>query len=252
MQAIGYVRVSTEGQVTEGISLEAQRARIEAWCTANGYDLLSIEVDAGLSGGRSDNRPALQRALTRVCAVKGALVVYSLSRLARSTKDTIAIGERLSKSGADLVSLSERIDTTSAAGKMFFRLMAVLNEFERDQIAERTKGALLHLKRQGKRYSGRIPFGYDLGADGENLLSNATEQNTVRVIYTLRTERRSLRQIAAELTRRGLASKTGRPWSARAISNILARQVSTVAHSHNLTVSQTLDSTFSQVVRRTA
>jgi site-specific DNA recombinase len=209
MQAIGYVRVSTEGQATEGISLEAQRARIDAWCTANGYELLSIEVDAGISGGRAENRPALQRALTRTCAVKAALVVYSLSRLARSTKDAIAISDRLAKSGADLVSLSERIDTTSATGKMIFRMLAVLAEFERDQIAERTKGALSHLKAQGKRISGRIPFGYDLETDGETLATNAAEQSTVRVIYTLRTERQSLRQIAAELTRRGLASKTG-------------------------------------------
>jgi site-specific DNA recombinase len=82
--------------------------------------------DAGLSGSRADNRPALQSALTEACRRKAALVVYSLSRLARSTTGAIKISERLNKSGADLVSLSEHIDTTSAAGKMVFRLLAVL------------------------------------------------------------------------------------------------------------------------------
>lgn len=224
MQAIGYVRVSTEGQVSEGVSLEAQQARIQAWCTANGYELSSIEIDAGLSGGRSDNRPALQRAITSACEQKAALIVYSLSRLARSTKDAIAISDRLAKSGADLVSLSERIDTTSATGKMVFRMLAVLAEFERDQIAERTKGALLHLKTQGKRISRLIPFGYDLAVDGENLLTNAAEYTAIQLIHALRTDGLSLRQIAAELTQRGISSKTGRPWSAQAISNILTRK----------------------------
>ena len=133
--AIGYVRVSTEGQAQDGVSLEAQRRKIEAWCAANGYTLLDIEIDAGLSGGRADNRPGLQRALTRACTQKAALVVYSLSRLARSTKDAIAISDRLSKSGADLVSLTEKIDTTTAAGKLVFHLFNALSEFERNLTA---------------------------------------------------------------------------------------------------------------------
>jgi DNA invertase Pin-like site-specific DNA recombinase len=68
--------------------------------------------------------------LAAACERKAALIVYSLSRLARSTKDAIAISERLAKNGADLVSLSERIDTTTAAGKIVFRMLAVLAEFE--------------------------------------------------------------------------------------------------------------------------
>src|SRR5438067_13834535 len=123
--AIGYCRVSTELQAQEGISLEAQQARIRAWCEGNGYALSHVHVDAGLSGSRADNRPALRAALNEACRTKATLVVYSLSRLARSTKDAIAISDCLAKSGADLVSLSERVDTTSAAGKMIFRMLAV-------------------------------------------------------------------------------------------------------------------------------
>ena len=115
MKAVGYVRVSTEQQAGEGVSLEAQKAKIEMWCKANDCELIEVFVDAGISGKSMDKRPGLQRAL--VSSGKGmALVVYSLSRLARSTKDTLAISERLDKQGADLVSLSERIDTTGAAG----------------------------------------------------------------------------------------------------------------------------------------
>jgi site-specific DNA recombinase len=92
-QAIGYIRVSTEKQANEGVSLEAQEARINAWCAANGYELvLPLSVDAGISGKKMENRPELLKALSSM--KKGmALVSYSLSRLARSTKDLIGISE---------------------------------------------------------------------------------------------------------------------------------------------------------------
>ena len=115
MKCVGYTRVSSPGQAQDGVSLDAQQAKIKAWSLAHGYELTTVHVDAGLSGGRADNRPALQAALSEACREKAVLVVYSLSRLARSTTDAIAISERLAKSGADLVSLSERIDTTSAS-----------------------------------------------------------------------------------------------------------------------------------------
>jgi site-specific DNA recombinase len=223
MNAIGYVRVSSEGQATEGVSLTAQQARIRAWCVANGCTLAGLHIDAGLSGCRSDNRPGLQAALSAACKEKAALVVYSLSRLARSTKDAIAISERLVKSGADLVSLSERIDTTTAAGKMVFRMLAVLAEFERDQIAERTKGALSHMRNQGKRISGKLPYGYILAVDGENLLPDVAEQNGLQLIEHLRSKGYGRRRIAAELIRQGFRPKTGALWNDRVVGRIISR-----------------------------
>lgn len=223
MNAFGYVRVSTDGQVADGVSLNAQQSRIRAWCEANGYTLAGLHVDAGLSGCRADNRPALQAALQESCRQKAALIVYSLSRLARSTKDAISISERLAKSGADLVSLSERIDTTTAAGKMVFRMLAVLAEFERDQIAERTKGALSHMRNQGKRISGQLPYGYDLAADGENLVLNPREQEGLRLILALRQAGKGRRRIAAALNERYISTKTGTAWSPQAVGAILKR-----------------------------
>lgn len=206
-KAVGYIRVSTEEQAAEGVSLDAQRQRIAAWCDLNGYQLAEVFTDAGISGKRADNRPALQAALSAVKA-GGALVVYSLSRLARSTKDTIAIGERLDKAGADLVSLSERIDTTTAAGKMVFRMLAVMAEFERDVIAERTVMAMRHKRAKGERV-GRVPFGFDLGADGVTLRRNEAEQQVLGLVAELRRGGVTLRGIAEELTRRGIPTKSG-------------------------------------------
>jgi len=223
MKAIGYIRVSTEGQATEGVSLDAQKAKIQAWAMLAGFELVAVHVDAGLSGGRADNRPALQSALADAVKHKAALVVYSLSRLARSTKDAIAISERLDKAGADLVSLSEKIDTTSAAGKMIFRMLAVLAEFERDQISERTSAAMQHMRTKGMRV-GAVPFGYDLAADGVTLKPNAGELAAITVMQSLRIEGKSLRKICVELENRGIKSKTGKPWTAEVIRGILNRK----------------------------
>ena len=63
--AIAYIRVSTEQQATEGVSMAAQLERIRAYCTAQGLELLAVYEDAGLSGKRADNRPGLQAEIGR-------------------------------------------------------------------------------------------------------------------------------------------------------------------------------------------
>ena len=221
-KVVGYIRVSTESQVAEGVSLDAQRAKIAAWCLANDADLVAVYVDAGISGKRADNRPDLVAALDHVCRIGGALVVYSLSRLTRSTRDTITISERLEKAGADLVSLSEKIDTTSAAGKMVFRMMGVLNEFERDQISERTTAALAYKKSRGER-TGKVPFGKSLASDGTTLEVNELEEKVLDLIAQLHAAGESMRKIADELNRRNVPSKGGKPWKHSTIQRIIGR-----------------------------
>jgi len=222
--ATAYIRVSTETQATDGVSLDAQRAKIQAWCFANDMILGQVFVDAGISGKRADNRPQLQAALSTVCADGGVLVVYSLSRLARSTKDTIQISERLDKAGADLVSLSEKLDTTSAAGKMVFRMMAVLAEFERDQVSERTCSAMAHKKSLGQRV-GTVPFGYDLAADGVTLVDNADQLRAIELIHDLKESGHSLRAIAAALDAAGIVTSNGKgSWKHTTVKSILSRK----------------------------
>jgi site-specific DNA recombinase len=221
--AVVYVRVSTERQASEGVSLEAQEARAEAWCAANGLRVASVRIDAGLSGSRADNRPELVRALDEVSRLGGVLVVYSLSRLARSTRDTLDIAERLERAGADLVSLSESIDTTSAAGRMVFRMLAVLAEFERDLVAERTRCALSAKRAKGERTSGRIPFGFALAADGVHLIEAANEQRILARIRELRDGGLSLRAIGAALQSEGMNPRSGASWSPKVLRDICAR-----------------------------
>ena len=222
MQAIFYLRVSTEQQATEGVSLEAQQAKLTAWATLNDATVLGVYSDAGLSGTK-DDRPGLLAAMEAATKSKATLVVYSLSRLSRSTAATIRLADELNRAGAELVSLSEKIDTTTAAGKMVFRMLSVLNEFERDLVSERTTTALRHKKAQGQRV-GEIPFGYDLAADGITLTANPAQLEAIELINSLRAEGLTYQAIADELTARGIATKKGKAkWSTASIHKIVNR-----------------------------
>ena len=187
---------------------------------ANGREVTAVHVDAGLSGGRADNRPALQAALQQACENGSALVVYSLSRLARSTRDAIEIAGRLEAAGADLVSCSESIDTTGAVGRMVFRMLATLAEFERDQIAERTSAALQHKRSRGERV-GNTPYGWRVGDDGVRLVQDEVEQGTIARIADLRDHGLTLARIAGRLNAEGRTSRTGGPWLLQSVARIL-------------------------------
>jgi site-specific DNA recombinase len=228
VKAFGYARVSTLEQGEDGVSLENQRERIAAWCVASGLGLERVFVET-MSGSRAANRPELQSALSTVCRAKGVLVVYSLSRLARSVRDTLDIADRLERAGANLASLTERIDTSSALGKMVFRLLSTLNEFERDQLAERTESAMAHLRRSGRRISGRVPYGYDLAPGGVNLTANYEEQAVLGRIAALRSGGASFASIAGELAARGIPTKEGGIWHPATVRQILERQRKLVA-----------------------
>lgn len=220
MRVAGYIRVSTHGQAEDGVSLDAQEAKIRAWADLNGYDRVAIFIDAGISGKRADNREGLQAALSTVG--KGdALVVYSLSRLARSTKDTLEIADVLMKKGTDLVSICEKIDTTTAAGKMVFRMLAVLSEFELDQIRERTKGAMSH-KKSKQELVGAVPYGFRLAADGVHLEECPAEQSVIAEAKRLRDAGLSLRAISHELAVKGFKTRNGNAFAATQINRMLA------------------------------
>jgi len=220
VRTIGYVRVSTHDQADNGVSLDAQEAKIRAWAELVDAEGVEIFRDEGISGKRSDNRPGLLAALEAIGA-GDALVVHSLSRLSRSTRDTIDLAEALSEKGADLVSLSEKIDTTTAAGKMVFRILAVLAEFERDQISDRVKFTLAHKRAKGEKTGGDVPFGF--WSRGGRLYPHPGEQKTVGLIRELADGGMSLRAICRELEAKGVARRRGaKSWHLQTVSNILS------------------------------
>jgi site-specific DNA recombinase len=218
-QATGYIRVSTQGQVVDGVSVEMQETKIRQWAALNDIELAGIYTDEGLSG-KNTARPGLQEALTEVKKHKGALVVYSLSRLSRSTRDTLELADRLEKAGADLVVLQEKVDTTTPSGRMVFRMLAAMNEFEREQLAERTSQAMQHMKAQGRRV-GSIPHGYKLAEDGQHIEPDSKEQEVLHLVAELRQQGWTLQAISAELAKRGAFNRAGRPFNAKSIRSMV-------------------------------
>ncbi|MCD4700671.1 MAG: recombinase family protein [Candidatus Aegiribacteria sp.] len=217
-KAVGYIRVSTDEQARKGQSLQAQEASIREWAERARISIMRVFEDAGVSGTKLRQRPALLDALKLSCEKKAVLVVYSLSRLSRSTKDTLQIAEKLDKAGADLVSLSEKIDTTSASGKMLFRLMAVLNEFERDQISERTSAALQHMKTNGLVYS-PIPYGYK--REGYRLIPVEEELHILEQMNDFRLQGKSYAWIASHLVENEIPTKNGGKWYPATVRRML-------------------------------
>ena len=226
-QAIGYIRVSTEKQVNEGMSLEAQQERIEQWCEANGYALAQVFVDAGISGKNMSKRPGVQQAMAAM--KKGmALVSYSMSRLARSTVDAIKISEEIAKKKGDLVLIADNIDTTTATGRAMFKIMAVMAELERELISERTVSGLQYMKRHGLNYTNKTPYGFE-AVDGK-LIQIQQEAEVVAEIQASRTSGNTLQSIADSLNTRGIPTKTGKQWAPATIHLLLKRTSLVPAH----------------------
>ncbi|MDE6031722.1 MAG: recombinase family protein, partial [Oscillospiraceae bacterium] len=133
----GYARVSTEQQ-----SLDRQLDMLEKY----GVDKIYNEKMTGTKR----NRPELDKLMERLTD-GDTVVVESLSRLGRSTKDLIWLMETFNSKGVNLVSLKESIDTTSSTGKLLFTLMSALAQFERDVLADRTREGLAAAKARGRK-----------------------------------------------------------------------------------------------------
>jgi DNA invertase Pin-like site-specific DNA recombinase len=221
-KVVGYVRVSTAEQAERGISLDAQRAKIEAYCALHDLVLVGIEVDAGLSGSTMD-RPGLQRALEALR--KGAatgLVVLKMDRLTRSVADLSTIIERHFKSGKrTLHSVTESVDTSTAMGRGVLNIFASLGQMEREQIAERTSTAMQHLRSEGRYTGGRARFGYVVGADGA-LVEEPAEQAVLATVRDLRARGLAMRAIVASLEERGVRSRAGKPFALPQVARMLA------------------------------
>jgi DNA invertase Pin-like site-specific DNA recombinase len=107
---------------------------------------------------------------------------------------------------------------------MVFRMLAVLSEFERDLVSERTRAALSHKRANGYKTGGEVPYGYNVRKDGR-LTKNPREQRSICLICGFREKGHSLRSIAAELDQRGVKSKKGRNWNAMSVKAVLDRAI---------------------------
>lgn len=144
---VGYARVSTTEQNPERqIRMFEEKYKVDKTF----LDKLS---------GKNTNRPEL-KAMLEYVREGDTLVVESYSRLARSTKDLLAIVDQLQKKNVFLISDKENIDTSTPTGKLFLTIIAGLSEFERECILQRQREGIEIAKQEGK-YKGRQPLPFD-------------------------------------------------------------------------------------------
>lgn len=208
MRVVGYGRVSSSEQATEGVSLAAQEEKVRAYCGLHGLDLVAVEIDAGVSA-KTLNRPALARTLARLESGEAdGVVILKLDRLSRSVTDwnTLIDGYFGPGGGKQLFSVADSIDTRTAAGRMVLNIMMVIAQWEREAIVERTREALGHKRSKGERV-GQVPYGWDLGDDGRTLIPSPDEQAVLAWMRRAHADGTSYRAIAAELNRRGVPTK---------------------------------------------
>jgi site-specific DNA recombinase len=227
-RVVGYVRVSTEGQADGGVSLDAQRAKLSAYCIALDLDLVGIEEDAGLSAKTLD-RPALNRALDALRAGRAdALLICKLDRLTRSVRDLGDLVDTYFASGKwALLSVADSIDTRSAAGRLVLNVLASVAQWEREATAERTRDALAHLRANGVKLGGAA-LGWehteDTDAAGRKVIAVvAREAAAVARILELRAARTALRTIVATMNTEGHATKTGSRWHLTTVTRVIER-----------------------------
>ena len=113
-KAVGYCRVSSDGQAERGVSLDAQAEKIRAMATVQDAELIEVIVDGGESG-KSLSRPGIERLLAMVDRKEVQVVIIAkLDRLTRSVRDLGELLERFQRRGVSLVSVGESLDTGSA------------------------------------------------------------------------------------------------------------------------------------------
>lgn len=208
-RTVAYIRVSTEKQADRGVSLEAQRAKVEAYAQLYDLDLVEVVVDAGASA-KSLKRPGLERVLAMLKSGKAAaLLVVKLDRLTRSVRDLGELVERYFAPGKSaLLSVSEQIDTRSAAGRLVLNVLASVSQWEREAIGERTATAMRWKADQGEFTGGHAPYGYRIEAG--RLVELASEQAVITAARAARAAGLSLRAIARTLEAQGFTTRNGK------------------------------------------
>ena len=222
MKVVAYIRVSSDEQANDGVSLDAQRQALGREARARGWQLVDVFVDAGRTAANL-NRPGLAGARgALVAGAAEALAVVKLDRLTRRCHDLeVLFAEHFGASAPHrLVLLEADHDSKTPTGRLMLRILAAVGEHELDQVAARTQVAVDHKRAAGEAV-GAIPFGYD--RDGDKLVANAAEQETLALVRTLRARGLGGRAIARALNERQLPAKRGGTWSPVTVRRLLAR-----------------------------
>lgn len=219
MKAIGYVRVSTDKQVREGVSVENQVERIREFCDRDNLELVDIIRDEGISGGKNRSRSGFVRLLEKIETDEiDAVVLYSLERLSRDMLTILSLERYLDEYDVTLYTVEGKIDTSTIDGWMSFSMKAFMGEMERRQVKSRTKKAMDHMKKNG-RVVGDIPFGFK--REGDLLVEIPEEQSIITQVNAMYSHGMNLSSIVRTLNRDGIKTRNGNDWDTTQIRRLI-------------------------------
>lgn len=234
-RAIGYCRVSTDGQAAEGVSMETQRARIADYCAASGWELVDVLDDAGISGGDRSRFDRMIKAAQQAGASR--VVVYHADRFGRDVVGVVDNLRRMARYGIELHAVGRgRVEVETETGYMMTVVEQMAAEHLRIVIKKKTRDALAEKRTRGERL-GNIPFGYQQTAEPMRWLTekdgtrravygiepNAAEQDIIGRIMTLRAQGYTLRGIADALNEQGTRTRRGSAWTFPRIQQIVGQ-----------------------------
>lgn len=208
--ALLYARVSTQMQASDGMSLGAQERELRRAAEAAGFEQIELLREEGRSGKSIQGRPVLRAALDRLDnGDAAALFVTRVDRLARSTKDFLAIIDRANKNGWRVVMLDLNLDTSTYQGRFVVTIMSALAEMERAIIAERQKDV-----HKDRREKGKV-WGVDLGP------KTKVDSEVRKKIASYRELGLSYQKIAEALNKEKVRPVRGKRWHASTVHRLI-------------------------------
>ncbi len=223
VHTICYARLSPRPEENESIAHQLKVLRAD--CSRRDEVVIWEHYDNLKSGGRMDNRPGLLGAIEQACSRKAILTVYTLSRMARSLRDSIRVYERLDAAGAQLRALEGfQVDTSTPSGRLFFHFAVAVDQYFREDGAAKTSAAMLHYQSNGRRMSNRVPWGTMRDPeDAQRLVECPGELEVVEHVRRLHNEGLSLRAIGRWLRGNGYLRRGKASWPHQILGRILKR-----------------------------
>ena len=185
IRAALYIRVSTDEQVREGYSLEAQKAHLLEYAKKNGYSVVGLYADEGITARKSyKKRKEFMRLISDVEAGKIDLILFiKLDRWFRSVADYYKIQEILDAYGVGWRATTEQYDTTTASGRLYINIRLAVAQDEADRTSERIKFVFDRKVAESQIISGRVPLGYKV--EDKRLVIDEEGAEVVRRAYDL-------------------------------------------------------------------
>ena len=217
-----YIRVSTEDQAREGFSLGEQKEKLLQLCKFKELEVYKVYKDAGISAKDMEHRPQFQGMLKDMKEGKlNYIVAYKLDRITRSVRDLEELISVLEQYNCFLLCDRDDVNTSTANGRFFVRMLTVLSQLEIEIVSERTKFGLNGAIKSG-HIPGQRPFGYKSAEDKRMVIDNATRPY-VEKIFDMYLEGKSFQQIANYFKENNIFPKKN--WKDTTIQKIIDNKI---------------------------